>query len=78
MALQPCRLDVCHHHLDAALSAMAAEASPLPELAAPLPLSRGDLGGSAAGVPTRRQPFYNSHANAMLIGPGGLEQRGDV
>ena len=24
------------------------------------------------------QPFYDSHANAMLIGPGGIEERSDV
>ena len=24
------------------------------------------------------EPFYSSHANAMLIGPGGLEERDDV
>lgn len=73
------RLPACLHNVDAALSGLAAEASPLPELASAFAAVEGDLkwyrrrNAEAVG-----QPFYDGHANAMLIGPEGLEQREDV
>ena len=72
-------LPACQHSLAAALAGLARERSPLPELA-----------GAFAAVEPRLQwyrrktavesdqPFYDSHANAMLIGPGGLEVREDL
>ncbi len=73
------RLAVCIHQLDAAYSAMAAAASPLPELAAAFSALEGRLRWSRRkNADPRDQPFFDGHANATLIGPGGLEQRDDV
>ncbi len=78
VAIEPQRLDVCRH-LEAVYAGMAAEASPLPELASAFMALEPRLQW------TRRKaaqpgdmPFYDSHANATLIGQGGIEQREDV
>lgn len=79
VAPRPARLPVCHHHLDAAWSAMAALPSPLPELAAAFAGVEGRLTWERRkGADPANKSFYDGHANAMLIGPGGLEQREDV
>lgn len=79
VALAAQRLDVCHHHLDAALSAMAAQASPLPELAAAFSAVEGSLRWDRRrGADPEDRAFFDGHVNAMLIGPGGIEQREDV
>ena len=59
---------------------MAAWPSPLPELAAAFSAGGGPAppGTRRKGADPQDQPFYDGHANAMLIGPGGLEQREDV
>ena len=73
------RLPVCHHQLDAALSAMAAEASPLPEIAAAFSGIEGRLRWERRrGSRPEDGAFHDGHANAMLIGPGGIEQREDL
>jgi hypothetical protein len=72
------RLPVCSH-LEAIYSAMELDGAHLPATA----------GAFAAIEPhllwTRRKGarpdgsnFYDGHANAMLVGPGGIEQRDDV
>jgi quercetin dioxygenase-like cupin family protein len=61
------------------LAGLAVRHSPLPDLAAAFSAVEGDLrwyrrkNAEAVG-----QPFLDGHANAMLIGPGGLEERADV
>ena len=73
------RLAVCHAHLDGALNGMAAGASPLPELAAAFGAVEASLRWARrASAQPGDEPFYNGHANATLIGKGGLEQRDDV
>lgn len=73
------RLPVVHHNLEAALAGLAAEASPLPELGSAFAAVEAQLkwvrrrNAEAVG-----EPFFSGHANAMLVGPGGLEQREDV
>ena len=58
---------------------MAAEASPLPELAAAFSALEGRLTWQRRkGADPADEAFFHGHANAMLIGPGGLEQRDDV
>lgn len=73
------RLPVCQRHLDAVYSDMAGRPSPLPELAIAFSALEGRLRWSRRkGASPEDQPFYDGHANAMLIGPGGIEQREDV
>jgi len=73
------RLPVCNHNIEAALAALAALGSPLPELASAFAAVEGDLQWYRRKTATPAdEPFYSSHANAMLIGPGGLEERNDV
>ena len=72
------RLPVCHHAVEGALAGLAALPAPLPELASAFSAVEARLQW------TRRktaeavgEPFFSGHANAMLVGPAGLEQRGD-
>lgn len=75
----PGRLPVCGHALDAALAGLAAQPSPLPELASAFAAVEGHLAWYRRRTATPAdEPFYSSHANAMIIGPGGLEERADV
>jgi quercetin dioxygenase-like cupin family protein len=73
------RLPACHHNVEAALAGLAAQASPLPELGSAFAAVEGGLEwvrrktAEAVG-----EPFFSGHANALLVGPGGLEQRDDV
>ena len=76
---KPSRLPASGHPLNAALAVLAAQPAPLPELGAALAALSGDLNwyrrknAEAVG-----QPFFDGHANALLVGPGGLEQRDDA
>lgn len=77
--VQACRLPACHRPLEAALAALSAARSPLPELAAAFAEVETGLRWSRRKTATPAdEPFYGGHANAMLVGPGGLEERGDV
>ena len=73
------RLPVCHHAIDAAQAELAACPAPLPELGSAFSAVESGLrwerrrNAEAVG-----EPFVSGHANAMLVGPGGLEQRDDV
>ena len=75
----PSRLAASSQPLDAALADLVARPSPLPELGAAFAALAGGLSwyrrknAEAVG-----QPFFDGHVNAMLIGPGGLEERSDV
>lgn len=72
------QLPVCRH-LDAIYSDMAAEASPLPEIASAFMALETRLNWTRRRTSTpTRQPFHDGHANATLIGPDGLERRDDV
>ena len=72
------RIPVCRY-LEGALAGMADGASPLPEIARAFAAldSRLHWARRKGASPSNRQ-FYDGHANAMIIGPGGLEQREDV
>jgi quercetin dioxygenase-like cupin family protein len=71
-------LPVCRH-LEAAYAGMTTGASPLPEIGRAFSALEGRLSWwRRKGISAEDQPFYDGHANAMLIGPGGLEQREDV
>lgn len=73
------RLPVCHHNIEAALAGLAAKASPLPELGSAFAAIEPGLRWlRRKSARPADEPFYSSHANAMLIGPGGLEERPDV
>jgi quercetin dioxygenase-like cupin family protein len=72
------RLPVCRY-LDEAYANMAGAASPLPAIATAFAAIEGQLHWARRkGSTPDNQPFYDGHANAMLIGPGGLEERDDV
>jgi len=73
------RLPVCDGTIGTALAALADRATPLPELGSAFAEVDGRLRWyrRKASVPSD-EPFYSSHANAMLVGPGGLEERSDV
>lgn len=78
-SVQADRLPVCHHAVPAALAGLADRASPLPELASAFAAVEARLRWHRRSTSTPAdEPFYSSHANAMLIGPGGLEERPDV
>lgn len=78
-ACVPARLEACDRALDAALGRLAAEPSPLPDLGAAFAAIEGGLAWyRRSNAEVLGQPFRDGHANAMLIGPGGLERREDV
>lgn len=71
-------LPVCQA-LDSVYRSMAVDEQPLPAIGHAL----AGLGGRLdwwrrKGASPENQPFYDGHANAMLIGPGGIERREDV
>ena len=73
------RLPVCASTVEAALAGLAARKPPLPELASAFAAVEGRLRWYRRKTATPAdEPFYSSHANALLIGPGGLEDRNDV
>lgn len=66
-------------HVDVALAGMAECALPLPEMAECFAAIEGRLvWGRRKGASPENRQFYDGHANAMIIGPGGIEQRDDV
>ena len=71
--LGPCR------QLAAIYARMARQATPLPQLANAFAALEPRLQWNRRkGAKPEDRNFYNGHANAMLVGPGGLEQRDDV
>jgi len=78
-AIEPSRLPACDAPLATALGQLAANPSPLPGLGAAFAALESGLhwyrrkNAEAVG-----QPFVDGHANAVLIGPDGIEQRDDV
>ncbi len=77
-SMPPARLPVCRY-LDGVYEDMARAASPLGETATAFAAIEGQLHWwRRKGSTPDNQPFYDGHANAMLIGPGGLEERDDV
>ena len=78
VAAEPRRLPVCRF-LDAAYAGMAAGASPLPELASAFSALDPRLCWERRATANPADTvFFDGHANAVLIGPRGLEQREDV
>jgi quercetin dioxygenase-like cupin family protein len=73
------RLPVVRHTVEAAVKMLAAQASPLPELGSAFAAVEAQLAwGRRRNAEVVGEPFFGGHANAMLVGPGGLEQRDDV
>lgn len=68
----PARLPVC----DWIAPAIAAQHSPL--AAAYSALQHGLNWGRRKTADPANTDFWNGHANAMILGPGGLEERSDV
>lgn len=78
-ALAAARLPACQHNVEAALAGAAAAHSPLPELASAFAAVEGGLRWTRRKTAEPSdQPFFDGHANAMLVGPDGLEARDDV
>jgi quercetin dioxygenase-like cupin family protein len=79
VAAESSRLPACAHNIDAALAGLSALPSPLPDLASDFAAIESGLRWyrrkNAAAI---GQPFLDGHANAMLVGPGGIEERDDV
>ena len=73
------RLPVCLHNIDAALDGLAARPSPLSEIGATFTALEPQFAWyRRRTAQPGDEPFYSSHANAILVGPGGLEERDDV
>ena len=73
------RLAVCAPAVEVVLAGLAARKPPLPELASAFVAIEGRLRWYRRKTATPAgEPFYSSHANALLVGPGGLEERSDV
>jgi quercetin dioxygenase-like cupin family protein len=78
VALTPNRLPV-NRHIEAAYSSMEAGPSPLPEIASALMALEPHLDWQRRrSARPEDGAFWDNHANAMLVGPGGVEQREDV
>ncbi len=74
----PDRLPVCRY-LEPALADAGAESGPVSGLAAALASVEPELSWTLRARAAAEGPqFLNGHANAMIIGPGGLEVRSDV
>ncbi|WAJ29395.1 dimethylsulfonioproprionate lyase family protein [Antarcticirhabdus aurantiaca] len=75
----PARREVCRH-LSAAFAALADAPAPLARLARDFAALEPRLAWKPrpAGGPFASDNWAEGHANAMVIGPGGLEERGDV
>ncbi len=71
------RRPVCAN-LEAVYSGMEALSSPLPELASAFMTLESHLNWKPSGRQSEDPAFENAHANAMIAGPGGIEQRNDV
>lgn len=78
IAATPNRLPV-NRHVEAAYSEMEAGPSPLPEIASAFMAFEPHLNWQRRRTARPEDgAFWDNHANAMLIGPGGIEQREDV
>lgn len=72
------RLPVCTH-LDAALTTARGASAPLAKVADAFARLEPHLTWRRrSGGPTASENFDDGHANAMLAGPGGFEERDDV
>lgn len=72
------RLDVCSE-IAPALTEAASAGAPMPELAAAFAAIEPQLSWWRRNTADPSDTaFYNGHANASIIGPGGLEERDDV
>lgn len=72
------RLPVCVH-LDAALATARTASAPLAKVADAFARLEPHLAWRRRpGGPTASENFEDGHANAMLAGPGGFEERNDV
>lgn len=72
------RLPVCSH-LDGVLSGMSGRQSHMPAMASAFAAVEPRLlWARRKGASPANRSFYDGHANAMLIGPGGIEQHDDV
>ena len=72
------RLPVCAH-LEAALATARAASAPLARVADAFARLEPHLAWRGrAGGPTASENFDGGHANAMLAGPGGFEERDDL
>lgn len=68
-----------NRYLDGCYADMALAPSPLPEMASAFMALEPRLNWTRRkGADPGNQPFYDGHANAMLIGPGGIEAREDA
>lgn len=73
------RLPASDRNIGAALAGLSARPSPLPELASAFAAIETRLGWyRRKNSEPLGQPFRDGHANAMLVGPGGIEARDDV
>ncbi len=73
------RLPACQPAIGAALSGLAACPSPLPDLASAFAAVEAKLRWThRRNSGTLGARFRDGHGNAMLIGPGGIEERSDV
>lgn len=73
------RLPVVDHTLAAALAGLAEQPAPLPDLGRAFAGIAAQLAwGRRRNAEAVGEPFFGGHANAMLVGPGGLEERDDV
>jgi quercetin dioxygenase-like cupin family protein len=73
------RLPVCASTVDVVLAGLTTRKPPLPELASAFAAVEGRLRWYRRRTASPAdEPFYSSHANALLVGPGGLEERNDV
>jgi len=72
------RLPVCRHFAEA-IAVAEAGPEPLPELARTLAqLEPRFAWRRRSNADPGTEPFYSGHANALIVGPGGLEDRPDV
>lgn len=73
------RLPACRNNIAAALAGLAACPSPLPELGNAFAAVEAALRWyHRKNSESLGQAFRDGHANAMLVGPGGIEERNDV
>lgn len=73
------RLPACQHNLEAALAGASVACAPLPALGRAFAALEGGLHWyRRKTADPLDQPFFDGHANAMLVGPDGLEMRDDV
>jgi len=73
------RLPVCRQHLEPALTQARLQQRAVGDVADAFAALEPRLAWTVrAGAETQGQGFLNGHANATIIGPGGLEIRNDI